>query len=333
MANEHLLDLDSRKGKAPGGYCIDYPYRGRPFIFMNAVGVNGDVETLLHESGHAFHVFEAHHIPLYWQRHTGSEMAEVASMSMELLAVSGRVVEAILDAKDVIAVVGEPGVGRHLLPQSVLLIEDIGQRVVLRDIGLGAESEGPLAHGAIRAEEERLQAGQRNFLALPLDRHPARQLVVLRVQPLLFADERHILLTEDCQLIAETAEQRLQSRALVAEVQQPPGETDVLLVHLRLDLAGKAHLRRFLRLIRGISRVGVVRDRARLYHHLFQPRPLPQPPLDVRGVERAGGQVLVVGQNVVPCRLREGVGGIGQCHDHQLHSFWNGVSITMLEQA
>ena len=85
MANERLLDLDSRKGKAPGGYCIEYPYRGRPFIFMNAVGVAGDVDTLLHEAGHAFHVFEAHHIPLYWQRQTGSEMAEVASMSMELL--------------------------------------------------------------------------------------------------------------------------------------------------------------------------------------------------------------------------------------------------------
>jgi len=85
MATERLLDLDSRKGKAPGGYCIDYPYRGRPFIFMNAVGVAGDVETLLHEAGHAFHVFEAHHIPLYWQRSPGSEMAEVASMSMELL--------------------------------------------------------------------------------------------------------------------------------------------------------------------------------------------------------------------------------------------------------
>ena len=85
MATERLLDLDSRKGKAPGGYCIEYPYRGRPFIFMNAVGVNGDVETLLHEAGHAFHVFEAHDIPLYWQRQTGSEMAEVASMSMELL--------------------------------------------------------------------------------------------------------------------------------------------------------------------------------------------------------------------------------------------------------
>jgi oligoendopeptidase F len=85
MADERLLDLDSRKGKRPGGYCTSLPYRGRPFIFMNAVGVAGDVDTLLHEAGHAFHVFEAHHIPLYWQRQTGSEMAEVASMSMELL--------------------------------------------------------------------------------------------------------------------------------------------------------------------------------------------------------------------------------------------------------
>ncbi len=85
MTDEHLLDLDSRKGKAPGGYCIDYAHRGRPFIFMNAVGVAGDVDTLLHEAGHAFHVFEAGAIPLYWQRFPGSEMAEVASMSMELL--------------------------------------------------------------------------------------------------------------------------------------------------------------------------------------------------------------------------------------------------------
>jgi oligoendopeptidase F len=85
MITEDLLDLDSRKGKAPGGYCTSFPWRGRPFIFMNAAGVQGDVETLLHEAGHAFHVFEAHPIPLYWQRHPGAEMAEVASMSMELL--------------------------------------------------------------------------------------------------------------------------------------------------------------------------------------------------------------------------------------------------------
>jgi oligoendopeptidase F len=86
MARERLLDLDSRKGKAPGGYCTGLPHRKRPFIFMNAVGVHGDVNTLLHEAGHAFHGFEAYRQPLLWQRHPGSEMAEVASMSMELLS-------------------------------------------------------------------------------------------------------------------------------------------------------------------------------------------------------------------------------------------------------
>lgn len=86
MAGEGLLDLDSRKGKAPGGYCTSLDHRGRPFIFMNAAGVHGDVNTLLHEAGHAFHVFEAEAQPLVWQRQYGSEIAEVASMAMELLA-------------------------------------------------------------------------------------------------------------------------------------------------------------------------------------------------------------------------------------------------------
>ncbi len=85
MMDEGLLDLDSRRGKAPGGYCTRFAHRQRPFIFMNAVGVAGDVTTLLHEAGHAFHVFEADELPYFFQRHPGSEMAEVASMSMELL--------------------------------------------------------------------------------------------------------------------------------------------------------------------------------------------------------------------------------------------------------
>ena len=89
MRREGLLDLDSRQGKAPGGYCTTLAYRKRPFIFMNATGTDSDVRTLLHESGHAFHSFEAHACqPLIFQRHPGSEMAEVASMSMELLAAS-----------------------------------------------------------------------------------------------------------------------------------------------------------------------------------------------------------------------------------------------------
>ncbi|HKV87583.1 MAG TPA: M3 family oligoendopeptidase [Candidatus Dormibacteraeota bacterium] len=86
MADANLLDLDNRKGKAPGGYCQTLAFRKMPLIFMNAVGIDGDVRTMLHESGHAFHSFEASELPLLFQRHPGSEMAEVASMSMELLA-------------------------------------------------------------------------------------------------------------------------------------------------------------------------------------------------------------------------------------------------------
>jgi oligoendopeptidase F len=86
MADAKLLDLDNRKGKAPGGYCQTLAFRQMPLIFMNAVGVDGDLRTLLHESGHAFHSFEAAGLPLLFQRYPGSEMAEVASMSMELLA-------------------------------------------------------------------------------------------------------------------------------------------------------------------------------------------------------------------------------------------------------
>jgi oligoendopeptidase F len=86
MIDEGLLDLESRKGKAPGGYCETLHFHGRPFIFMNAVGLVDDVMTLLHEAGHAFHTFASHVQPLIWQRHPGSEAAELASMSMELLA-------------------------------------------------------------------------------------------------------------------------------------------------------------------------------------------------------------------------------------------------------
>jgi oligoendopeptidase F len=86
MAEEGLLDLESRKGKAPGGYCTKLSFRGKPFIFMNAVGVADDVNTLVHEAGHSFHDFAAHKQPLIWQRSPGHEAAELASMSMELLA-------------------------------------------------------------------------------------------------------------------------------------------------------------------------------------------------------------------------------------------------------
>jgi oligoendopeptidase F len=86
MRQEGLLDLDNRKGKAPGGYCIEYPVARRPFIFANLVGLHNDVQTLLHEGGHAFHAFESSHLPYYQQLQVPPEFAEVASMGMELLA-------------------------------------------------------------------------------------------------------------------------------------------------------------------------------------------------------------------------------------------------------
>ncbi len=86
MRTENLLDLDNRKGKAPGGFCTEFYVQRRPFIFMNAVGVHDDVQTLLHEGGHAFHVFESSSLPYYQQLQVSMEFAEVASMGMELLA-------------------------------------------------------------------------------------------------------------------------------------------------------------------------------------------------------------------------------------------------------
>ncbi len=86
MAREDCLDLENRKNKAPGGYCTHLSAVKRPFIFMNAVGIHDDVQTLLHESGHAFHSFEASALPYHQQREVGMEFAEVASMAMELLA-------------------------------------------------------------------------------------------------------------------------------------------------------------------------------------------------------------------------------------------------------
>jgi oligoendopeptidase F len=86
MRREGLLDLDNRKGKAPGGFCTEFPIAQRPFIFMNSVGVRDDVRTMLHESGHAFHVFETNALPYIHQLQITMEFAEVASMSMELLA-------------------------------------------------------------------------------------------------------------------------------------------------------------------------------------------------------------------------------------------------------
>lgn len=86
MNKRGLLDLFSRKNKAGGGYCTSFDWEGVPFIFMNAAGTHDNVQTLLHEAGHAFHVYAQRDLPLYWQHGTGSEFAEVASMAMEFLS-------------------------------------------------------------------------------------------------------------------------------------------------------------------------------------------------------------------------------------------------------
>jgi oligoendopeptidase F len=85
MRDLELLNLESRKGKAPGGYQSSLTEARLPFIFMNAVGLDGDVRTLLHEAGHALHVFATRDEPLGHYRHAPIEFCEVASMSMELL--------------------------------------------------------------------------------------------------------------------------------------------------------------------------------------------------------------------------------------------------------
>jgi len=84
MGRRGELDLESRKGKAPGGYQYTLDEIRRPFIFMNAAGLHRDVETLTHESGHAFHAVASRNEPLLPYRDSPIEFAEVASMSMEL---------------------------------------------------------------------------------------------------------------------------------------------------------------------------------------------------------------------------------------------------------
>jgi oligoendopeptidase F len=80
------LDLESRQGKRPGGYQSSLELSREPFIFMNAAGVHDDVETLLHEAGHAFHFLAACDEPIVDLRSPGLEFCEVASMSMELFS-------------------------------------------------------------------------------------------------------------------------------------------------------------------------------------------------------------------------------------------------------
>jgi len=79
------LDLESRKGKAPGGYNYPLEEIGVPFIFMNATSNLRDLVTLLHEGGHAVHSIVTRELPLNTFKNPPAEVAELASMSMELL--------------------------------------------------------------------------------------------------------------------------------------------------------------------------------------------------------------------------------------------------------
>lgn len=85
MRAEDLLDIENRPNKAPGAYCQNYEYARVPFLFQNAVGTHEDVQTLLHETGHAFHAFESFALPYLQQHEVPLEFCEVASMGMEFL--------------------------------------------------------------------------------------------------------------------------------------------------------------------------------------------------------------------------------------------------------
>jgi oligoendopeptidase F len=86
MHRHGFLDLGSRKGKEPGGYNYGLMETGVPFIFMNAVGTHNDLRTLVHEMGHAVHTHLIREQPLTAYRELTSEIAELASMSMELMS-------------------------------------------------------------------------------------------------------------------------------------------------------------------------------------------------------------------------------------------------------
>ena len=86
MKEMNRFDLESRIGKAPGGYNCPLPETGAPFIFMNAAGQMSDVTTMVHEGGHAVHSFLSHHLELSAFKEYPMEIAEVASMAMELFS-------------------------------------------------------------------------------------------------------------------------------------------------------------------------------------------------------------------------------------------------------
>jgi oligoendopeptidase F len=86
MKENQLFDVESRKGKAPGGYNYPLAETGAPFIFMNSANTFRDLTTMVHEGGHAVHTFLTADLELNDFKHCPSEVAELASMSMELIS-------------------------------------------------------------------------------------------------------------------------------------------------------------------------------------------------------------------------------------------------------
>ena len=86
MKTNSLFDVESRKGKAPGGYNYPLAETGAPFIFMNSANTFRDLTTMVHEGGHAVHTFISSGLKLNDLKHVPSEVAELASMSMELIS-------------------------------------------------------------------------------------------------------------------------------------------------------------------------------------------------------------------------------------------------------
>ncbi|MDB5014388.1 MAG: family oligoendopeptidase [Daejeonella sp.] len=86
MKENGFFDVESRKGKAPGGYNYPLAETGAPFIFMNSANTFRDLTTMVHEGGHAVHTFITADLELNDFKHTPSEVAELASMSMELIS-------------------------------------------------------------------------------------------------------------------------------------------------------------------------------------------------------------------------------------------------------
>lgn len=83
------MDIESRRGKAPGAYQATFREKRRPFIFANFVGLQRDLSTMVHEAGHAIHAIQSQAQELIWMDHAAMEFCEVSSMSQELIMLPG----------------------------------------------------------------------------------------------------------------------------------------------------------------------------------------------------------------------------------------------------